>query len=158
MGPTAQIGVLILGASLAIGCSGSPRIEEDRADADPGDINRSGATVVTETGCLTSSGDQFVLSSLDTGEQPTTELYQLLGSEDELRPHVGREVRVTGEAEPARIAEMRDTSVAPPVGTSGSSAEGQAQVQTESQVRFETRQLQVRGVTVTGDDCATESR
>ena len=113
----------------------------------------SQATAVTEVGCLTAAGDRFVLTSLESGERPSTELYQLFGTSDELREHVGREVLVTGEAEPAGIAEVRETTPATPVGTSGANIQAAPQVRTESQVRLETRQLRVLTVTPTGDDC-----
>src|SRR5687768_6336045 len=35
-------------------------------------------TAVTEVGCLTATGDRFVLTSLESGERPATELYQLV--------------------------------------------------------------------------------
>ena len=112
------------------------------------------ATAVTEVGCVTASGDRFVLTSFDSGERPATELYQLVGTSDELREHVGREVLVTGEAQPAGIAEVREMTSATPVATSGSDAGAQPEVRTESQVRLETRQLRVLTVNPTGDDCA----
>ena len=114
----------------------------------------SQATAVTEVGCLTAAGDRFVLTSLESGERTATELYQLVGTSDELREHVGREVLVTGEAEPAGIAEIRETTPATPVGTSGANIQAAPpQVRTESQLRLETRQLRVLTVTPTGDDC-----
>ena len=111
------------------------------------------ATAVTEVGCVTASGNRYVLTSLESGERPATELYQLVGNGDELREHVGREVLITGEADPAGVAEVRETAPAAPVGTSGSAGEPQAQVRTESQVRIEARQLRVLTVTATGDEC-----
>jgi hypothetical protein len=134
---TTILGVWLLCASVSFACA--------RANQ---------STAVTEVGCVTASGDRFVLTSLDSGERPATELYQLVGTSDELRPHVGREVLVTGEAQPARVAEVRETTPSTPVATSGSNAGAQPEVQTESQVRLETRQLRVLTVTPTGDDCA----
>jgi len=113
----------------------------------------SQVTAVTEVGCLTATGDRFVLTSLESGERPATELYQLVGMSDELRENVGREVLVTGEAQPAGIAEVRETTPATPVATSGVSEGGPPQVRTESQVRLETREMRVLTVTPTGDDC-----
>jgi hypothetical protein len=109
------------------------------------------ATGLTEVGCVTSSGNRYVLTSLDSGDRPATELYELIGADD-LQRHVGREVLVTGEAEAAGIAEVRETGSATPVGTTGSDAA--AQVRTESRVRLETRKLRVVSVTPTGDECA----
>ena len=110
------------------------------------------ATGLTEVGCVTTAGNRYVLTSLDSGDRPATELYELIGTPDDLRAHVGREVLVTGEAEPAGIAEVRETGAATPVGTSGSDAA--PQVRTESQVRLETRKLRVVSVSPTGDECS----
>jgi hypothetical protein len=100
---------------------------------------------------VTTAENRYVLTSLDSGDRAATELYELIGTPDDLRPHVGREVLVTGEAEPAGIAEVRETGGATPVGTAGSDAA--AQVRTESRVRLETRRLRVVSVTPTGDEC-----
>jgi hypothetical protein len=132
---TVVFGTCLLCASLGFGCA--------RANQ---------STAVTEVGCVTASADRFVLTSLESGDRPATEVYQLLGTSEELRKHVGREVLVTGEAQPAGIAELRETTPSTPVGTSGAN-EGTPQVRTESQVRLETRQLRVLTVTPTGDDC-----
>lgn len=109
-------------------------------------------------GCLTEANGQFVLTTLQTGEG-TTETYQLTNADDELRKHVGREVRVAGEAEPARVAEVRETTPAGAgaAGTSGQQAQGQPQpqVSTESRTRLEMRRLSVINVTPTGDPCPT---
>jgi hypothetical protein len=134
---TTLYGVWFLCASLSFAC-----------------VPANQAMAVTEVGCVTASGDRFVLTSLDSGERPATELYQLDGTSAELRQHVGREVLVTGEAQPAGIAEVRETTPSTPVATSGSDAGAQPEVRTESQVRLETRQLRVLTITPTGDDCA----
>ena len=133
---TTSFGVAILCISLSAAC-GRP----------------SQATAVTEVGCVTASGNNYVLTSLEPGERPATELYQLVGNAAELQEHVGREVLITGEADPARIAEVRETAPAAPVGTAGSSGNADAQVRTESQVRIEARKLRVLEVTATGDEC-----
>lgn len=126
----------LLCASLSFGCAPASQV-----------------TAVTEVGCVTATGDRFVLTSLESGEKPATELYQLVGTSAELREHVGREVLVTGEAQPAGIAEVRETTPSTPVATSGANEGASPQVRTESQVRLETRQLRVLTVTPTGDDC-----
>jgi hypothetical protein len=82
-----------------------------------------------------------------------TELYQLVGNEDELRRHVGREVRVTGDAAPAQVADVRQIAPGTAVGTSGDT-EPEAEVRTEARARIETRQLRVSAVSPTGDECA----
>ena len=157
------LGALVLSASLGIGCGGGDRddLERDEARSAEVDIDIADTAPVEETGCLTASGDRFVLTALESGGATTTELYQLVGQEDELRKHVGKSVRVTGDAEPAQVAELRENSTAAPVATSGDAgkgqqnqAAGQPQVQTQSQTRLETRQMRVGTVTATGDDCS----
>ena len=111
-------------------------------------------------GCLTEANGQFVLTTLQP-EGGSTQTYQLINADQQqLRPHVGREVRVAGEAEPARVAEVRETTPAGS-GTTGTGAAGtsgqqpQAQVSTESRTRLEMRRLSVINVTPTGDPCPT---
>ena len=127
-----------LSAGLSVACSGSKRVG------------------VSETGCLIASGERFILAALETGAQPSTELYQLAGMDDDLRKNVGREVRVTGLAEPASVAEVREISPSTPVATSGSADDGtQPQVRTEANTRLETRRLRVQSVTATGKECSS---
>src|SRR5688572_16919089 len=116
---TTSFGVAMLCVSLSVACE-----------------RPSQAVALTEIGCLTASGNSYVLTSLEPGDRPATELYQLVGDAAELQEHVGREVLVTGEADPARIAQVRETGPAAPVGTAGSSGDADAKVRTESQVRI----------------------
>jgi hypothetical protein len=149
-------------AGLTAGCGGADR-DERNLDPSGNDVDITASAPIIETGCLTASGDRFVLTALETTEDtgvPQTELYQLIGESDELRAHVGRAVRVSGEAEPARVAELREISPSVPAGTGGAADDNQqeARVQTESQTRIETRQLRVQSVTPTGDDCEARTR
>jgi hypothetical protein len=122
------------------------------------------------TGCLTSSGDKFVLTELDRSDTgttiaaPSTETYTLVGDNDALRQHVGRQVRVAGVADTPAIAIVRESSPAapdtPPVaGTTGSGAPApagaapRANVATESQTRIEVSELRVRTIAPTGSEC-----
>jgi hypothetical protein len=143
---------------LAIGCGGRSdnRAADEARDND--DIDIADTTTLTETGCLTAAGDRFVLTALEGGGgAPQTELYQLVGSGDELRKHVGREVSVTGVAEPAQVAELRESSPATPTGTAGADGD-RPQVQTQTQTRLETRRMRVATVTATGDECVADRR
>jgi hypothetical protein len=114
--------------------------------------------VVTETGCLTARGDQFVLTDLERGEgEATTETYQLIGNHDELRRHVGEQVRVNGEAEAPKVAVVQESTPpanATPQGTSGGA---EPKVNTQAQTRVETRKLTVTSVEATGASCAAEA-
>jgi hypothetical protein len=149
-------GVWACSLALCIGCGG--RNDDGRTDErDDDDLEIAETSTIVETGCLTATGDRFVLTALEGGGRAETEMYQLVGSVENLRPHVGREVQVTGVAEPAQVADIRERSAsATPTGTSGTQTKDgtQPQVQTEAQTRLETRRMRVSSVTATGDDCA----
>src|SRR5690242_10917748 len=65
-------------------------------------------------GCLTASGDQFVLTELQDASaapKPTTETFLLTNAavqKVDLRRYVGQQVEVAGEADPARVADVRE--------------------------------------------------
>ena len=153
MKPAVLLSILAIAASAAA-CG--------QANRDP-DEQRSETEVV---GCLTSSGDRFVLTSLersDTGTTiaaPATESYVLKGKDDELRPHVGKQVRVSGMSDTPSVAIAREASPAAPAGsqqpagTAGQQPGGGAQVRTEEQTRLEIAELTVREVQDTGRPCA----
>ena len=112
------------------------------------------------TGCLTSADGRYVLTELagdvESPAGSTTEAYQLTNADQKLRPHIGKQVRVTGEAEPARVAEVRESTPstpAAPAGTAGQETTNQPAVSTETRTRLETRRMSVMSVTATGQDC-----
>jgi hypothetical protein len=137
---------------------------------------------VEVTGCLTGSGDRFVLTQLDradvgtTNATPATETYNLIGDVNAFRPHVGTEVRISGMAEAPDVAVVRESSPAAPVsqpgvGTAGSAppnanagagagaaAEAPAgatpKVSSTQETRLEISSLRVREVAPTGKRCA----
>jgi hypothetical protein len=153
-----MLGIWGLCLGLTVGCGGAS--DDNAADEarDDNDIDISETSTIVETGCLTASGERFVLAALESGGGTRTELYQLSGSEDELRQHVGREVRVTGMAEPAQVATVRESSGAAPTGTAGAAQGSQAEVRTEAETRLETRRMRVGTVTPTGDECPSTAR
>lgn len=128
-------------------------------------------------GCLTASGDELVLTRLTpaapgpqadqdgaaTGgplpAQQATQMFTLTGMEDELRPHIGREVRVRGEAQTPEVAVLRQHQLPAPTGTAAPPASGAqdttdgAQVTTMRQTRLETTELTVRSVTPLNRNC-----
>jgi hypothetical protein len=158
---------------VAIACGGGSR----EATAERENTTAANAPVETDeptgrpapisvTGCLTAADGRYVLTELSgdtkapgSPAQPTTETYQLTNADEELRPHVGKQVRVNGEAEPARVADVREstpTTPAAPAGTAGQqSTTNQPAVSTETRTRLETRTMSVTSVTPTGDDCPT---
>jgi hypothetical protein len=154
---------------LAAACGGGNR------DATAERENTAATNTTTETaepngrpapmavsGCLTAADGRYVLTEL-VGDiktpggpaQPTTETYQLTNADEKLQPHVGKQVRVTGEAEPARVADVRESTPATPAGTAGQQSPNQAAVSTETRTRLETRRMSVMSVTPTGEDCPT---
>ena len=124
---------------------------------------------VEVTGCLTARGDQFVVTDLQReGQASATESYQLIGNEEELRQHIGKQVRVVGEADPQQVAEVREST--PPSGATGTAGQqpqtgqpakppqpGEPQVKTETETRMEVAKLRVQSVTPSGETCAAET-
>jgi hypothetical protein len=117
---------------------------------------------IAVTGCLTGSGDRFVLTSLErentgtTIAAPATETYQLIGKDDDLRPLVGKQVSVTGRADTAEVAVIHE-SVPPSRVTGIAGTPGQAEgpkVSAESETRIEVSKLKVASVRSTGEACA----
>ena len=171
-------GVFALCLGLTVACGGG-KDETEIAESKPAVANSgdSRPVPISETGCLTADGDKFVLTALErgapgaarpeqgsppatAGAQPTTEAYQLIGNESELRPLVGQQVRVTGEADPPKVAEVREstppTSASTATGTAGQAEParpGEPQVSTQTATRLEVTQLRVQSVTGTGQAC-----
>ena len=173
-------GVFALCLGLTVACGGNKE-EAEIAEREP-EVSGRGEdrpVPITETGCLTAAGDRFVLTALERGAagaqaqqgggaanptaapgQSTTESYQLIGDEEQLRQHVGKQVRVTGEAEPAKVAEVREST--PPSAASGATGTagqaepakpGEPSVATATQTRLEVTQLRVQTITATGEAC-----
>jgi hypothetical protein len=157
--------------AFAVACGGANR-EENAATEREGTAaenqaitdERTGGTpeAMTVTGCLSSAGGRYVLTELEgTGTsagsgQATTETYQLTDADEKLRDHVGKQVRVNGHAEPARIAEVRESTPPAPAtatGTAGAQSGNQPTVSSETQTRLELRRMEVLSVQPTGEDC-----
>lgn len=144
---------LVLSSSMAIGACGPTRNTENHP--------------VMVTGCLTGSGDRFVLTELErsntgtTIAAPATETYQLVGREADLRQHVGQQVTVTGRADTAQVAIVHESSpaAAAATGTSGSqgaepSGQGSTpRVSADSETRVEVANLKVVSVRSSGESC-----
>ena len=107
---------------------------------------------VSVNGCLSVSGDRFMLASLDKDSSKTT-VYQLMNADDQLRNLVGREVRVTGESQQTQSAEIREVTPPAPAATSGNSS-AQPKVSTVEDTKLDVRKMTVASVTPTGDTCA----
>jgi len=107
---------------------------------------------VEVVGCLSASGDRFVLSHVDK-ENSKTVAYQLVNADDQLRPLVGREMRVTGEAQPTQKAETRAITPPAPAATSGKS-EPAAKVTAVEETKLDMQTLAVASASPTGVTCA----
>jgi hypothetical protein len=116
--------------------------------------------MITEVGCVTASGGDFILTDLEPVEpnspetQPTTDAYLLTGADTQLKPLAGRRVLVTGEADPAHVTEIRELQ--PMVrashdqdedGPTGSQASSQTpKIGVTQQIRLEVSRLKVMAV------------
>jgi hypothetical protein len=170
------LGVWAACAALTMGCNGKrSAVDTSSGTATAAQSVKTAAgerpAPVDVNGCLTASGDRFVLTALQNaaasqsaqnpGENPagaaavpTTEAYQLIASNtDDLRKYVGQQVHVTGEADPARVAQVRELTPATPAGTSGTQSNDSPTVRTEESTRIEMRQLRVSSVTAAGGAC-----
>jgi hypothetical protein len=152
--------VIALSAAVGIACeAGQPPVEEQKAE-------------IEVIGCLTGSGDQFALTELERSDAntntvaPATETYQLVGDNNQLRQHVGKQVKVAGMADTPTVAIVRESSpaapaVPPAAGTTGEQSAAAARpdpaagpkVSTQEQTRLEVARLNVRTISVVADRC-----
>jgi hypothetical protein len=168
-----RLSAVVVCVGLAAACGGNNRetaAEHENttatANAPAGSEEPTGRpAALSVTGCLTSADGRYVLTQLAGDVQspggPATETYQLTNADEKLRPHVGKQVRVTGEAEPARVAEVRESTPATPATPAGTAGQqttaNQPAVSTETRTRLETREMSVMSVTPTGQDCPAGS-
>jgi hypothetical protein len=158
-----KFGAALTCALLIAACGDSTRTR-DQASEQSGQANNPllnsdvRPKPISTTGCLTAANGRYVITALDEAANvPTTVTYQLAGgNESELQKQVNREVRVTGEVDPPKVADVRNIEP-PAVGTSGTPSDRvdrpEPEVKTQEAVRFEVRSLKVSSVTPTGDDC-----
>ena len=138
-----------------------------------GDENLVPARLVTVEGCLTASGDRFVLTDLEravaapdvsqrdgsapaAAPEPTTETYRLVGSDARLRDLIGRRVEVSGEAEPEKVVDLRRSS--PPMeprNDGGADVSPDPTVGIVESARIEISDLRVVSVSDAGAPCRT---
>jgi len=169
-------GVWALCAGLAVACGNNRQAQANNdtgASAPAANAFRDQAgsrpQPVDIRGCLTASGDRFVLTELQDASagNPTTQTFELTKTATQaidLKQYVGQEVRVAGEADPVRVAEVREGEAATPAATTGqaqprlapSAATGAGttpKVGTTEEERFAYRKLAVSSVTPTGTAC-----
>jgi hypothetical protein len=137
-------------------------------------VEHPGPQVVRVQGCLTAADDDMVLTQLTEmsaepvgGQSATTDsvpppqatkMYRLVGAEDELRPHVGQQVRVVGEADPPKVGIVRQTTpAAEPRAASADDVDeaggDRPMVSTTRQLRLEVTELRVMTVTPLNRPC-----
>jgi hypothetical protein len=75
-----------------------------------------------------------------------------MNADDQLRNLVGKEVRVTGEAQPTQSAETREVTPPAPTATAGETAE--PKVSTVEDTKLDVHKMTVASVAPTGDACA----
>ncbi len=154
--------------AVVVACGGGNREEnaglereDTAADVRANNDEQTGRPeAVTVTGCLSSAEGRYVLTELEGGGSATgaatTETYQLTDADGKLRELVGKLVRVNGEAEPARIAEVRESTPPAPAtatGTAGEQSGSRPTVSSDTQTRLELRRMSVMSVMPTGEDC-----
>lgn len=152
---TILMSICVGAVALSVGCG-----RRDASQADQKNIlelatqSAPAGTIapVEVVGCLSASGNRFVLSHIDKDDSKTV-AYQLVNADDQLTSMVGREVRVTGEAQPAQKADTRAITPPQPAATSGQS-EADAKVTTIEETKVEMQKLAVASVSPTGDACA----
>ena len=105
---------------------------------------------VSVDGCLSASGDKFMLASFDKDSSKTT-VYQLMNADDQLRNLVGKQVRVTGEAQSTQSAETREVTPPAPTATTGEAPK----VSTVEDTKLDVHKMTVASVAPTGDTCTT---
>jgi hypothetical protein len=121
--------------------------------------------LVLETGCVTGSGNEFILTDLEDradapGPRTVTDAYLLLVAEDALRSQVGRRVTVTGTEDPKKVVDIRverpmvraDASDAV-VRARGGSDSKDPRIETGHQLRLEVSRLNVMSVEPKGEWC-----
>jgi hypothetical protein len=139
-----SIGALALAAGLAAGsaaCSRGPSVSQGTSNTPPQTPTATTsdmAMTTTVTGCLAAgdAADTFVLNAARAEGAAATATYNLVGANnDELRSHVGEEVRVSGTVTSGtQVAErsMPQAETNKPKATSGTPV---VQTQTDVQIR-----------------------
>ena len=142
--------------ALSGACSGRDNSQPDKKNIVDLATHPAAISAVSVDGCLTASGEKFMLASLDKDASRTT-VYQLMNADDQLRNFVGKEVRVTGQAEAIQSAETREVTPPAAAATPGASAETQPKVSTVTDTKLDVHKLTVASVTPTGDSCRTSA-
>jgi len=109
-------------------------------------------TPVVVTGCLMGAGTEFIIATPDRSQEGSNIVYELTNAGDQLIVLVGQKVRVTGEAEPIQVAEVRELTPATPA-TAATSGKAQAKVAAVEDTKLHLQRMTVTSVAGTGDRC-----
>jgi len=154
MNRTILMSVCIAGVALSVACGRRDTAQADKKnilDLATHPVPAGSVAPVEVIGCLSSSGNRFVLSHADKDNSKTV-AYQLVNADEQLTPLVGKEVRVTGETQPIQQADARTVTPPQAAPTSGSS-ESNAKVATVEETKLDMQKLTVASVAPTGDSC-----
>jgi len=147
--------VIVAGLAAAAACSRGPSVSQGTSNTPPETKTATSSNqpmTTTVTGCLAAgdAADTFVLNAGRADGAATTATYNLAGANnDELRSHVGEEVRVTGTiTSGAQVAErsMPQVQKEKPKATTGTPV-----VQTQTDVQI--NRLAVSSVSAQGRKC-----
>jgi len=155
MNRTILMSICIAGIASSVACGRRDTAQSDKKnilDLATHPAPAGSIAPVEVIGCLSASGSRFVLSHADKDNSKTV-AYQLVNADEQLTPLVGREVRVTGEAQPTQHAETRTVTPPQATPTSGSS-ESNAKVATVEETKVDMQKLTVASVSPTGDSCS----
>ena len=153
-----NIGAIVVAAGLAVGgaaCGRGPSVSQGTSNTPPETKTATTSNqpmTTTVTGCLAAgdAADTFVLNSARADGATTSATYNLAGANnDELRGHVGEQVRVTGTVTSgAQVAErsLPQAEREKPKATTGTPV-----VQTQTDVQI--KRLAVSSVSPQGQKC-----
>ena len=151
-------GAVITAVALAAGtaaCGHGPSASQDRANTPPETQTATASNVpmtTTVTGCLAAgdAADTFVLNAARADGATATATYNLVGTDSQqLRDHVGEEVKVAGTVTSGTQIAERSMPQAETDKAKGTSGTPVVQTQTDVQIR----RLQVSSVTPQGQKC-----
>ena len=155
MNRTILMSICVAGVAFSVACGRRDTAQSDKKnilDLATHPAPAGSIAPVEVIGCLSASGSRFVLSHADKDNSKTV-AYQLVNADEQLTPLVGKEVRVTGEAQPTQHAETRAVTPPQAAATSGNS-ESNAKVSTVEETKVDMQKLTVASVSPTGDSCS----
>jgi len=154
MKPFVLVVIASIGTIATAGCNRSKQADSTGTAVNGNKLVNPKITMVR--GCLTGSGDRFVLTNLENAASPAngganqpaaepvapTESYRLVGQDDQLKNLVGQRVQVTGDSTPEQVVDMVSATPSnPPAGNAVGTAGNEGKVSTASRARIEIHDL-----------------